>query len=274
MLFLSFMKAGWKALSWGGNLETQSQGERAEKQSFTVVSLSKQEILSSFSIPAGWVWKDTPREGKQGRSRGWSSTLARRNSLWRAQESWQGYWGLSLALWVWGQWRSSEGWALQTEKPALHLTLPRPGHPPRASCCLPSVWKLSASLWGIQNALVRNLLQDDNQRTELGIYFFTFLLIQLDNIIRGRSPPVLAVSGWCMAGVDCVGGRRVPAAPEWSPPFPLCCSRLWHITHITQITRAAVAAPVSHVMFETSNILSLLINTVIMACQGFMLFLK
>jgi len=47
-----------------------------------------------------------------------------------------------------------------------------------------------------------------------------------------------------------------------------------HAARITQITRTAVPAPISHVIFETSNILSLLINTVIMACQGFMFFLK
>lgn len=59
----------------------------------------------------------------------------------------------------------------------------------------PMFKKISASLWSIHNVLVRSLIPEDNQRIEMGVYFFTFLLIHLDNIIRGRSPHVLVMSG-------------------------------------------------------------------------------
>lgn len=173
-------------------------------------------------------------------------------------------------------WMRNQGCLLQEEKPASHLTLHSPGHP------LQGLWMVSCPkshnyqhLWSICNALVRNLIQENNQRTEMGIYFFTFPLIQLDNIIRGRSPHMLVVSGWCMVGVDRAQGWSTPVAPVWSPLLPAVLHEpVIHAANITQITHTAVPAPISHVIFETSNILSLLINTVIMACQGFMLFLK
>lgn len=90
----------------------------------------------------------------------------------------------------------------------------------------------------------------------MGVYFFTFLFSQLDNALRGRSEPVLGLSG--------LHGWGRSTGP-WSP--------LLLLQH-PQITHTSVPAPISHVMFETSNILSLLINTAIMACQGFMLYSK
>lgn len=102
-------------------------------------------------------------------------------------------------------------------------------------------------------------MEEDDERMEMGVYFFTFLSIQLDNAPRGRSLPVLVVSG-----LDQV--RKEPP-----PPPPGCAGdTLQH----PRITHTAVPAPISHVLFETSNILSLLINTAIMACQGFMLYSK
>lgn len=43
--------------------------------------------------------------------------------------------------------------------------------------------------------MLRSPVQADNQRMEMDVYFFTFLFIQPDNAPRGRSPPVLGVSG-------------------------------------------------------------------------------
>lgn len=107
--------------------------------------------------------------------------------------------------------------------------LPQPGASSEGSLngVLPSVWKISASLWSIHNALMRSPVQEGNERIEMGVYFFTFLLIQLDNIIRGRWPHVLAVSGWCMAGVDHV----LLQPPREAPSSPPRCTSPWHTPH-------------------------------------------
>lgn len=173
------------------------------------------------------------------------------------------------------EWGNKGGFCNMRNPPSTLLSTAWASSEGSLNSLLPNIWKITASLWCIHNALVRGLIQEDNQIIEMGIYFFTLLLIQLDSVIRGRSPHVVVVSGWCMAGVDHRRGRSAPPALVWSPLLPAVLQEpVTHAAHITQITRTAVPAPISHVIFETSNILSLLINTVIMACQGFMLFLK
>lgn len=66
----------------------------------------------------------------------------------------------------------------------------------------------------------------------------------------------------------CAGGVRGVSTP------PGCAAGARDTLQHPQIAHTSAPAPISHVMFETSNILSLLINTAIMACQGFMLYPK
>lgn len=66
----------------------------------------------------------------------------------------------------------------------------------------------------------------------------------------------------------CAGGVRGVSTP------PGCAAGARDMLQHPQIAHTSAPAPISHVMFETSNILSLLINTAIMACQGFMLYPK
>lgn len=76
-----------------------------------------------------------------------------------------------------------------------------------------------------------------------------------------------------MAWVDHVRKEHRLSLGVELPP-PVCAARACDTLQHPQIAHTSVPAPISHVMFETSNILSLLINTSIMACQGFMLYSK
>lgn len=91
---------------------------------------------------------------------------------------------------------------------------PRASSEGSLSGVLPNDWKISAFLWSVPNALVRSPMQESNQRIRTGVYFFILLSIQLDNALRGRSPPMLVVSG------GCTWGRSTGPAPAWSPLLP------------------------------------------------------
>lgn len=64
------------------------------------------------------------------------------------------------------------------------------------------------------------------------------------------------------------------SSPGVEPPPPGRAVRARDTLQHPQVAHTSVPAPLSHVMLETSNILSLLINTAIMACQAFMLYSK
>lgn len=78
---------------------------------------------------------------------------------------------------------------------------------------MPNDWKISAFFWSVLNALQRSPMQEDNQRMEMGVYFFIFLPVQLDNALRGRSPPC-----WWYQGDAWLGWTRGGRSTDpWSP---------------------------------------------------------
>lgn len=128
-----------------------------------------------------------------------------------------------------------------------------------SECCHSQCLKnINVGVWSIHNAPVRSPILKGDQRTENRDILFSYPFSPM--LWQGQGGPTL---WWCWGDVW-LGSARPALGVEPPPP----CS------HVTRFTCTAVPAPISHVIFETSNILSLVINTVIMACQGFMLFLK
>lgn len=260
----------------GGKLERQEREREENKKT------QSNEIFTSFWINT-WTLLTSQLHGRggkrnvEGQKEQWSFTVTVKGAERLAVPQ-----GVTLSLWAsWCSWGSllwgPPTWLLSLAQKKRKFSMMNvkmrlcftsietwttPCSPqPRASsedslrAVLPNGWKISAIFFGVSVVLCREAQCKQITKEWTWVFIFSLFSHSAQQCPKGKVTP-------------CAGGVRGVSTP------PGCAAGARDTLQHPQIAHTSAPAPISHVMFETSNILSLLINTAIMACQGFMLYPK